>query len=74
MPKKAQFTLQVAGILAGNSLDSRRTRSQHDDPSHVLSDLELEMPMHCYMVQYFDPKLYSEVVGNPLWQSVMQKE
>jgi hypothetical protein len=74
MPKKAHTTLQVAGNLAGNPLDSRRTRSQHEEPSHVFSTSKPTMPMHCYMVQSSDPQNYNRVVGNPLWQEVMQKE
>jgi hypothetical protein len=74
MPKWAQSTLQEAGDLAGDPLDSRRTRSQHEEPSHVLSSFEPVMPMHFYMVQYSDPQIYSEVVGNPLWEATMQEE
>jgi hypothetical protein len=74
MPKKAETTLQPAGNLAGNPLDSRRTQSHHEDPSHVLSALEPVMPMHCYMVQSTDPHTYNKDVGNPLWQATMQKE
>jgi hypothetical protein len=55
MPKWAQSTLQEVGVLAGNPLDSRRTRSQHEEPSHVLSSSEPTMPMHFYMVQSSDP-------------------
>jgi hypothetical protein len=58
--KKAQTTLQAVGNLAGNPLDSRMTRSQHEEPSHVLSASEPMMPMHCYMVQSID-LLASEV-------------
>jgi hypothetical protein len=65
MPKKEHTTLQAAGNLAGNPLDSRRNRSQHEDPSHVFSALEPAMPMHCYMVQSIDPQNYNRVVGNP---------
>jgi hypothetical protein len=46
IPKWAQSTLQAAGNLAGDPLDSRMTRSQHVDPSHVLSTSEPTMPMH----------------------------
>jgi hypothetical protein len=71
MPKKAHTTLQEAGNLAGNPLDSRMTRSQHEEPSHVLSASEPAMPMHCYMVQSTDPHNYNRVVGNPLWKATM---
>jgi hypothetical protein len=74
IPKRAQFTLQVLGVLIGNPLDLRRTQSHHEEPSHVLSSSEPTMPMHCYMVQYSDPHTYSKVVGNPLWKEAMQKE
>jgi hypothetical protein len=74
MPKKAHTTLQAVDNLAGNPLDSRRTRSQHEEPSHVFSASEPAMPMHCYMVQSTDPQNYNRVVGNPLWQAAMQKE
>jgi hypothetical protein len=44
------------------------------DPSHVISASELAMPMHCYMVKYYDPHTYNEALGNPLWESSMQEE
>jgi hypothetical protein len=55
MPKKAHTTLHAIGNLARNPLDSRRTRSQHEEPSHLFSSLEPTMPIHCYMVQSTDP-------------------
>jgi hypothetical protein len=30
--------------------------------------------MHCYMVQYYDSKIYSESMGNQLWEATMQEE
>jgi hypothetical protein len=74
MHKKAQTTLQAARNLAGNPLDLRMTRSQHEEHSHVLSALEPMMPMHCYIVQSIGPKNYNRVVGNSLSQEAMQKE
>jgi hypothetical protein len=74
IPKKAQTTLQAVGNIAGNPLDSRRNRSQHEDPSHVFSASEPAMPMHCYMVQSIDPHNYNRVVGNPLWKETIHKE
>jgi hypothetical protein len=59
MPKKAQFTLQETCILIENPLDSRRTQSQHEEPSHVVSTLELVIPIHYYMVQSSNSQLYS---------------
>jgi hypothetical protein len=55
MPKKAQTTLKPAGNLVGNLLDSRRTRSQHEESFHVILASEPAMPIHCYMVQSNDP-------------------
>jgi hypothetical protein len=26
------------------------------------------------MVQYYDPHIYSEAMGNPLWEATMQEE
>jgi hypothetical protein len=74
MPKKEQTTLQAVGSLAGNPLDSRMTRSQHEDHSHVLSASKPAIPMHCYMVQSTNPQNYNRVVGNPLWQEAMQND
>jgi hypothetical protein len=73
MPKWAQPTLQEASDLVGDLLDSR-TRSQHEVPSHVFSSFEPAIPMHCYMVQSSDPRIYSEALGNPLWEATMQEE
>jgi hypothetical protein len=45
MPK-AQTTLQAAGNLARNPLDSKMNRPQHEEPSHVLSASEPAIPIH----------------------------
>jgi hypothetical protein len=71
MPKKAHTTLQEERNLSGNPLDLRRTRSQHEEPSHAFPTLEPMMPMHCYMVKSTDPQTYIRVVGNPLWKATM---
>jgi hypothetical protein len=55
MPKKESNTLQPTTNLAGNVLDSRRNRSQHEEPSHVFSSSKSVMPIRFYMVQYIDP-------------------
>jgi hypothetical protein len=46
IPKWAQSTLQKAENLVKDPLDSRRTRSHHVDPSHVLLSSEPMMPMN----------------------------
>jgi hypothetical protein len=74
MPKKEETTLQPTRTLAWNPIDSRRTRSQHEESSHVFPVSEPAMPMHCYMVQYIDPQTYNKAVGNPLWKASMQEE
>jgi hypothetical protein len=74
MPKWVQSTLQEVGDLARDPLDSRRTRSYHEEPSHVLLSSKPVMPMHCYMVKSFDLQSYNEDVGNPLWEAAMQEE
>jgi len=74
MPMWEQSTLQAIGKLAGDPLDFRRTQSQDVDPSHVLSTYKPTMPMHCYMVQYYDSKIYNKVVINTLWEAAMQEE
>jgi hypothetical protein len=71
MPNKAHTTLQEEGNLKGNPLDSRRTRSQHEESSHVFLASEPTMPMHCYMVQPIDLNNYDKVVGNTLWKEAM---
>jgi hypothetical protein len=74
MPKWAQSTLQDAGDLVGDPTDPRRTRSQFEDPPHVLTTTEPMMPLHCYMVQSSDPQTYREAAGNPFWEATMQEE
>jgi hypothetical protein len=66
--------LPTTCVLSWNPLDSRKTHSHHEEPSHVLSASEPMMSMHCYMVQYLDPHTYSKVVGNPLWKETLQEE
>jgi hypothetical protein len=66
--------LQEVGFLAGDPLDSRTTRSHHEEPSHVLLAYEPTITVHYYMVQYYDPQTYSKVVGNPLWKESMQEK
>jgi hypothetical protein len=46
IPKWAQSTLQATSDLAGDPLDLTRTRSQHEEPSHVISSFEPATPMH----------------------------
>jgi hypothetical protein len=73
MIKWAQSTLQETGDLAEDPLDSR-TQYHHEEPSHVFLASKPMIPMHCYMVQYFDLQTYSEAMINPLWEASMQEE
>jgi hypothetical protein len=50
IPKRELSVPHATDVLAGDPLDLSRTRSQHEEPSHVLSASELAMSMHCYMV------------------------
>jgi hypothetical protein len=72
--KWAQSTLQATGNHVGDPLDSRSNRSQHVDPSHIISSSKPAMSMHFYMVQSSNPHTYSEVVCNPLWEATMKEE
>jgi hypothetical protein len=65
IPKWAQSTLQDASDLVEDPTNTRRTRSQFEDPPHVLTTTEPMLPLHCYMVQSSDPQTYREDVGNP---------
>jgi hypothetical protein len=74
IPKSAQSPLQEEDDLLEDPLDSRRTRYQHEEPSHIFSYFEPMIPMHLYIVQSFDLHIYNEAMGNPLWEETMQKE
>ena len=64
-PKWAQTTLQDAGDLFGDPVDTRRTRSNFEEPPIALTSTEPFSSRHIFLVQSSDPQSYGEVVGNP---------
>jgi hypothetical protein len=73
-PKWAQTTLQDAGDLVGDPTDTRRTRSDFEEPPLALTSTEPFPPRHIFLVQSSDPQSYGEAAGNPFWESSMQEE
>jgi hypothetical protein len=72
-PKWAQTTLQDAGDLIGDPTDTRRTRSDFEEPLVALTATEPLPCRHIFLVQSSDPQFYGEVAGNPFWESPMQE-
>ena len=64
MPKWAQSTLQDAEDLVGDSINLRRTKSQYENPPHVLIAAKHTIPLHCYMVKYSYLQTYREDARN----------
>ena len=54
-PKWAEKIIQVAGELAGNPLELRKTRSQIHNASYAS---ESDIAEHCYMMIGYDPHSY----------------
>jgi hypothetical protein len=73
-PKWAQTTLQAAGDLVGDPVDTRRTRSDFEEPPIALTATEPFPSIHLFLVQSSDPQSYGEAAGNPFWESAMQEE
>jgi hypothetical protein len=73
-PKWAKTTLQDAGDLVGDPADTRRTRSDFEEPPLALTTTEPLPPRHIFLVQSSDPQSYGEAAGNPFWESSMQEE
>jgi hypothetical protein len=70
----AQTTLQDAGDLIGDRADTRRTRSDFEEPPVALTATEPFPSRHLFLVQSLDPQSYGEAAGNPFWESAMQEE
>jgi hypothetical protein len=70
----ALTTLQHAGDLIGDPTDTRRTRSNFEEPPIALTATEPLPSKHLFLVQYSDPQSYGEAAGNPFWKSAMQEE
>jgi hypothetical protein len=73
-PKWAQTTLQDAGDLVGDLANTRRTRSDFEEPPIALTATEPFLSKHIFFVQYSDPQSYGEAAGNPFWESSMHEE
>jgi hypothetical protein len=73
-PKWAQTSLQDAGDLIGDPADTRRTRSDFEEPPVALTATEPLPSRHLFLVQSSDPQSYGEAAGNPFWESAMQDE
>jgi hypothetical protein len=73
-PKWAQTTLKYAGDLVGDSADTRRTLSDFEEPPVALNTTKPFPSRHISLVQSSYRQSYGEDVGNPFWQSTMQKE
>ena len=64
-PKWAQTTLQYAGDLVGDPTDTRRTRSDFEEPPIALTSTEPFPSIDIFLVQSSDPQYYGEVARNP---------
>jgi hypothetical protein len=73
-PKWAQTTLQDAGNLVGDPADTRRTRSDFEEPPVALTSTEPFPSRHIFLVQSLDPQYYGEAALNPFWESTMKEE
>ena len=70
-PKWSEKTLQVAGDLAANPLDPRKTRSQFHNASYAS---EISLAEHYYMMMEYDTHSYQEYFHDPMWKSSIQDE
>ena len=70
-PKWAENTIHVAGELAGNPSDSRRTRFQFDSALCMKDPLFAEK---CYMMVESYPQTYEYAAHEPIWKTSMKEE
>jgi hypothetical protein len=73
-PKWAQTTLQDARDLVGDPTNTRRTRSDFEEPPIALTTTEPLPSRHIFLVQSSNPQSYGEATKNPFWESTMQEE
>ena len=69
-PKWASRTIHVAGELAGNPSDTRRTRSQFESALCVKHPLFVEKSY--FMVEY-NPQTYEYASDDPIWKTAMKE-
>ena len=70
-PKWAEKIVQVAGELASNPHQPRKTRSQTSKASFASDSALVE---HCYMLVGSDPQTYQQACNDPIWKSSMEDE
>jgi hypothetical protein len=73
-PKWAQTTLQDAGDLVGDPVNTRRTPSDFKDPPIALTATEPLPSRNIFLVQSSYPQYYGKATGNPFWESSMKEE
>jgi hypothetical protein len=66
-PKWAQTTLQDAGDLVGDPVNTRRTRYDFEEPPFSLTITKPCPSRHIFLVYSSDPRSYGEAVGYPFW-------
>jgi hypothetical protein len=60
--------------LVGDPTDTRRTRSDFEDPPVALTATEPFPSKHIFLVQSSYPQSYGEATGNLFWEFAMQEE
>jgi hypothetical protein len=70
-PKWAQTTLQDARDLVGDPVNTRRTRSDLEEPHVALTATEPLPSRHIFLVQSSDSQSYGEAARNPFWESTI---
>jgi hypothetical protein len=73
-PSGHKLLFRMQGDLVGDSTDTRRTRSDFEEPLVALTSTEPFPSRHLFLVQSSDPQSYGEAAGNPFWESAMQEE
>jgi hypothetical protein len=73
-PKWAHTTLQVARDIFGDRGDTRRTRSDFEEPPIALTTTKPFPSRHILLVKSSDPQSYGEAPRNLFWESAMQEE
>ena len=58
----------------GDPADTRRTRSNFEEPLVALTATKPFSSRHIFLVHYSYPQSYGEVVGNPFWEFTMQED
>ena len=64
-------TIHVAGELARNPSDTRRTRSQFESALCMKDHLFDEK---CYLMVESDPQTYEYAAHDPMWQTTIKEE